>query len=224
MEARTGFISIDNIRIDQIPLTVLRSRLSIIPQDPVLFTGTIRSNLDPFKQYTDKELWNILDATELTTIVKSLNNGLDAVIAEGGENFSLGQRQLLCLGRAALKKAKIVVMDEATASLDFHTDILMKKFVATQFKNSTVLTIAHRLNTILHADRIMVFEGGKLVEFASPAVLLNDSKGFLSKLVRDTNSATNHIREEGNIIIQSESSRKTPAKDADNSIHLTDSA
>jgi len=164
-------------------LSKLRSTLSIIPQDPTLFTGTVRSNLDPFNEHSDLEIYQVLEAVHLRNKIEELPGKVDAAVAEFGNNFSVGQRQLLCLGRALLRRAKILVMDEATASIDFETDFLIQKTIREQFKDVTVLTIAHRINTILDYDRVMVLDKGQIVEFDNPTVLTKNKETIFSSMV-----------------------------------------
>ncbi|XP_063952974.1 ATP-binding cassette sub-family C member 9-like [Lytechinus pictus] len=179
-----GEIVIDGINITRIPLKELRTRLAIIPQDPVLFTGTIRFNLDPMGDRTDDEVWQSLEIAQLKGVVTELNLGLDSNISEGGENFSVGQRQLFCLARAFLRKTKILVMDEATASIDFETDRILQEVVATAFQDRTVLTIAHRVATIMDADRILVLADGVIEEYGTPEALLAKENGIFASLVQ----------------------------------------
>ncbi|XP_072021148.1 ATP-binding cassette sub-family C member 9-like [Amphiura filiformis] len=182
-----GRIVIDGVDVATVPLTTLRQRLSIIPQDPVLLTGTIRQNLDPQKQCTDDEMWDALTIAQLKDIVSELEDGLDSKVTEGGENFSVGQRQLFCLARAFLRKSRILVMDEATASIDMETDMMLQKVVATAFADRTVLTIAHRIATIMDSDTILVLSQGKVVECDSPQNLLAREDSEFSSLVRGHN-------------------------------------
>lgn len=184
----TGKIIIDGIDTQSLKLQELRRSISIIPQDPILFSGSLRSNLDPFEENTDDAIWNVLNQVELKDTVSSLAGGLEGKISDGGSNFSLGQRQLICLGRALLRKNRILVLDEATASVDYETDALIQKTITTEFSNCTVLTIAHRLHTVINADKILVMDGGSMVEFDHPHVLLKNENGYLTNLVNETSS------------------------------------
>ncbi|CAN9508515.1 unnamed protein product [Ophioblennius macclurei] len=179
-----GKIIIDGIDICQLPLPTLRSRLSIILQDPVLFSGSIRFNLDPERMCTDDRLWEALEIAQLKNMVKTLPGGLDAVVTEGGENFSVGQRQLFCLARAFVRKSSILIMDEATASIDMATENILQKVVMTAFADRTVVTIAHRVSSILEADQVLVFSSGILVESDSGPNLLSQTESLFSVLVR----------------------------------------
>ncbi|XP_050740738.1 multidrug resistance-associated protein 1 isoform X5 [Drosophila biarmipes] len=187
IEAAGGRISIDGVDIATMGLHMLRSRLTIIPQDPVLFSGSLRINLDPFEIKTDDEIWKALELSHLKTFVKSLAAGLNHEIAEGGENLSVGQRQLVCLARALLRKTKVLVLDEATAAVDLETDDLIQKTIRTEFKECTVLTIAHRLNTILDSDKVIVLDKGQITEFASPTELLDNPKSAFYSMAKDAN-------------------------------------
>uniref|UniRef100_A0A8C2ZIZ7 ATP-binding cassette, sub-family C (CFTR/MRP), member 9 n=1 Tax=Cyclopterus lumpus TaxID=8103 RepID=A0A8C2ZIZ7_CYCLU len=179
-----GKIVIDGIDICKLPLQTLRSRLSIILQDPVLFSGSIRFNLDPERTCTDDRLWEALEIAQLKNMVKALPGGLDAVVTEGGENFSLGQRQLFCLARAFVRKSSILIMDEATASIDMATENILQKVVMTAFADRTVVTIAHRVSTILDAEQVLVFSSGILVESDSGPNLLAQEDSLFSVLHR----------------------------------------
>ena len=181
-ELAGGKVIIDDIDISTVPLKTLRSRLGIIPQDPVLFSASLRFNLDPFDEHTDTELWDVLQAVSMKEKVQSLDKALLEEVTEGGENFSAGQRQLICIARALLRHPKILVLDEATASIDNETDALIQVMVREQFKDTSVLTIAHRLHTIIDADRIMVLEKGRLAEFGSPDELLKKDAGLFKLL------------------------------------------
>lgn len=182
VEATEGSILIDGIDISTVDLAELRSKLSIIPQDPTLFNGTVRSNLDPFSLHSDAEMWTILESIKMKETVQSFSGKLEAKITEGGENLSVGQRQLMCLGRALLKKAKVLILDEATAAVDFETDSLIQKTIRQGFNESTVLTIAHRINTIMDYDRVLVLDHGLVAEFDSPSALLQNPKGIFYSL------------------------------------------
>ncbi|ORX82952.1 P-loop containing nucleoside triphosphate hydrolase protein [Basidiobolus meristosporus CBS 931.73] len=189
VEASRGSIDIDGIDISSIGLHDLRSKLAIIPQDPVLFTGTVRSNLDPFNNHTDQELWDVLGRADLKTYFSTLPSGLESDITEGGENLSAGQRQLLCLARAMLTRSRIVIMDEATASVDVQTDALIQKALRVDFAQCTVLTIAHRLNTVIDYDKILVLDNGNVKEFDSPKNLLSDVNSAFYSMVQETGPA-----------------------------------
>ncbi|XP_053742002.1 ATP-binding cassette sub-family C member 8 isoform X2 [Synchiropus splendidus] len=179
-----GRIVIDDIDIAKLPLQTLRSRLSIILQDPILFSGTIRFNLDPEVKATDQMLWEALEIAQLKPVVKSLPGGLDAAVTEGGENFSQGQRQLFCLARAFVRKSSILIMDEATASIDMATESILQKVVMTAFAERTVVTIAHRVHTILNADAVIVMKRGIILEHERPQVLLDKEDSVFSSFVR----------------------------------------
>ncbi|NXT76063.1 MRP2 protein, partial [Zapornia atra] len=184
LEAAGGTIIIDGVDIATIGLHDLRQNLTIIPQDPVLFTGTLRMNLDPFDQYTDEEVWKALELAHLKTYVQDLPEGLLHLVSEGGENLSVGQRQLVCLARALLRKAKILILDEATAAVDLETDHLIQTTIRSEFADCTVLTIAHRLHTIMDSNRVMVLQAGRIVEYDSPEELLKQ-QGVFSGMAKD---------------------------------------
>ncbi|XP_016663044.1 probable multidrug resistance-associated protein lethal(2)03659 [Acyrthosiphon pisum] len=181
-----GNIIIDSIEIHELGLHDLRSKISIIPQEPVLFSGTIRNNLDPFDEYPDHVLWKALEEVELKYVVEDLSNGLNSKISEGGSNFSVGQRQLVCLARAIIRNNKILVLDEATANVDPQTDSLIQNTIRNKFSKCTVLTIAHRLNTVMDSDKILVIDAGTVVEFDHPHNLLKNENGFFYKMVAQT--------------------------------------
>lgn len=213
LEAREGRIIIDGIDVSKIKLYDLRSRLAIIPQDPVLFSGTVRSNLDPFEEYTDAELRDALERVHLVdntdsgsatpllpgsgaatpggTIIKNNTNifrSLSSPISEGGQNLSQGQRQLLCLARAIVARPKIMVLDEATSAVDMSTDALIQRSIRSEFGRNatTLLVIAHRLSTIVDFDRILVMDAGRAVEFGSPRELMDIDGGVFRSLVEES--------------------------------------
>ncbi|CAG7716193.1 unnamed protein product, partial [Allacma fusca] len=176
---------IDGKDISKIGLHELRGKITIIPQDPVLFSGTLRFNLDPFDNYTDHAIWKALELSHLSQFVLSLPTQLSYNIAEGGDNLSVGQRQLVCLARALLRKSKILVLDEATAAIDLETDDLIQQTIRTEFLESTVITIAHRLNTIMDSTRILVLDNGFIREYDSPSNLLRDHNSQFYQMARD---------------------------------------
>lgn len=185
-----GRILIDGIDIGRLGLHDLRKSVSIIPQDPVLFSGTLRFNLDPFEERTDVEMWNALAQVELMDMVSSLGGGLDCRMLDGGCNFSMGQRQLVCLARAILRNNRILILDEATANVDPETDKLIQNTIRDQFLDCTVLTIAHRLHTVMDYDKILVLDAGEIAEYGRPYELLQIPNGVFRKLVAKTGSAT----------------------------------
>lgn len=169
---------IDDIDTKQISLKQLRSKISIIPQEPILFSGSLRSNLDPLNEFDDAALWAAIESVEL----KQIFHSLDHTIEKGGSNLSLGQRQLVCLARAVVRNNKILVLDEATANVDSKTDSLIQKTLRDKFSYCTVITIAHRLNTVMDSDKILVMDGGEIVEYDHPDTLLKNSNGHFYKL------------------------------------------
>uniref|UniRef100_A0A8C6UW71 Multidrug resistance-associated protein 1 n=1 Tax=Neogobius melanostomus TaxID=47308 RepID=A0A8C6UW71_9GOBI len=185
IEASEGQILIDGVDISQLGLHQLRSRITIIPQDPVLFSGSLRMNLDPFNSYSDEELWRALEFSHLKVFVTGLPDKLEHECSEGGENLSVGQRQLLCLARALLRKTKILVLDEATAAVDMETDHLIQSTIRSQFEECTVLTIAHRLNTIMDYTRVLVLDKGEMAEFDSPDKLVAQ-RGLFYNMAKDS--------------------------------------
>ena len=165
--------------------------MAVITQDPVLFGGTLRRNLDPFSQYTDQQLWTALEEVQLMTLVKDLPGQLDFIVKESGTNFSVGERQLVCMARALVQKSKFIIMDEATANVDFKTDRLIQEVIRQKFKDSTVLTIAHRLSTIMDYDKVLVLDAGRVVEFDKPEVLIRN-KGMFAEMVKNHNKGVKH--------------------------------
>uniref|UniRef100_A0A669F1U5 Canalicular multispecific organic anion transporter 1 n=1 Tax=Oreochromis niloticus TaxID=8128 RepID=A0A669F1U5_ORENI len=184
IEAAEGCIRIDDVDISTTGLHDLRNRLTIIPQDPVLFSGSLRMNLDPFDKFSDEEIWRVLELSHLKSYVSGLQEGLQHKVAEGGENLSVGQRQLLCLARALLRKSRILILDEATAAVDLETDNLIQNTIRKEFSDCTVLTIAHRLHSIMDSSRVMVLDAGKIVEFDSPSNLL-EKEGHFYAMAKD---------------------------------------
>lgn len=186
IESVKGQIFVDGIDISTLGLYDVRSRFSIIPQDPVLFAGTIRFNLDPSGTKSDLELWQALEDSYLKDYVSTLDGGLNAIVLEQGDNFSVGQRQLICLARALLRKTSLLVLDEATAAIDLETDALVQAIIRQKFADCTILTIAHRINTVMDSDRIMVLDQGRVAEFDSPANLLADPKSIFYSLAKES--------------------------------------
>ena len=189
LEQDGGGIIIDGINTSDIGTTTLRLNLSIIPQDPIIFSNTVRYNLDPFGTASDEELWEVLRKVQMEEVIADLEGGLMYEVAEGGENFSQGQRQLLCIARALLRKPKILVMDEATASIDNTTDAIIQTMIRENFKDATVLTIAHRLNTIMDSDRVLVLDDGHVAEYDSPQALLQKPDGLFRAMVEKSQDA-----------------------------------
>uniref|UniRef100_A0A6N2JWM3 ABC-type xenobiotic transporter n=1 Tax=Salix viminalis TaxID=40686 RepID=A0A6N2JWM3_SALVM len=195
VEPAAGRIMIDNIDISLIGLHDLRSRLSIIPQDPTMFEGTVRSNLDPLEEYTDEQIWEALDKCQLGDEVRKKEMKLDSSVIENGENWSMGQRQLACLGRVLLKKSKVLVLDEATASVDTATDNLIQQTLRQHFSDSTVITIAHRITSVLDSDMVLVLSHGLIEECDSPARLLENKSSSFSRLVAEYTVRSNTKKE-----------------------------
>ncbi|XP_037531128.1 multidrug resistance-associated protein 5 [Nematolebias whitei] len=183
VELSAGSIIIDGINIAQIGLDDLRSKLAIIPQEPVLFIGTIRSNLDPWDQYSDLQIWEALEKTHIKEMVSQLPHSLHSEVTENGENFSVGERQLLCVARALLRNSKILILDEATAAIDTETDRLIQDTIRCEFGTCTTLIIAHRLNTVMSCSRIMVLDNGQILEFDSPAALLAEENSRFRSMI-----------------------------------------
>ncbi|XP_045472447.1 probable multidrug resistance-associated protein lethal(2)03659 [Harmonia axyridis] len=185
-----GSIIIDGIDTTKLPLEDVRNKISIIPQEPVLFSGTMRKNLDPFEEYSDEVLWNALEQVELKETVDEMTQGLHSLVSDSGSNFSVGERQLVCLARALIRNNKILVLDEATANVDPYTDSLIQKTIRNKFADCTVLTVAHRLNTVMDSDKILVMRAGRVEEFDHPHLLLEKKEGLLYGLVQATGETT----------------------------------
>ena len=184
VEAAGGCIMIDGFDISKLSMYDLRSKLTILPQDPVLFAGTIRSNLDPFARFTEDEVWSSISRVGMMERVKLDNKGLECPVSERGSNFSVGQRQLLCLARAMLKRSKILLMDEATASVDFESDAMIQRTIREEFTECTVITIAHRLATIIDYDLVLVMDQGVMLEYDSPDRLLRSTSTHFYGMVK----------------------------------------
>ena len=176
------------MNIKNLNLQASRRSMAVITQDPVLFSASLRKNLDPFYLYQDHDLWRALEDVQLKTMVQQLPDQLEYKLRESGSNFSVGERQLVCLARALLQRSKIIILDEATANVDFKTDRLIQEVIRSRFKDSTVVTIAHRLNTIMDYDKVLVMEQGRVVEFDKPEILLQNKNGFFSCLVQTQNA------------------------------------
>jgi ATP-binding cassette subfamily C (CFTR/MRP) protein 4 len=207
-DCHEGYIYIDEINTATLGLHQLRGNISIIPQEPVLFSGTMRKNLDPFDDYTDDVLWKALEEVELQEAVAELPGGLSAAISEGGSNFSVGQRQLVCLARAIVRNNRILLLDEATANVDPKTDALIQSTIRRKFAPYTVLTIAHRLHTVMDSDRVLVMEAGFVAEYAPPCELLANSNSMFSRLAAESGSS-NVSKVHHRSIVQSNSTDAT---------------
>ncbi|XP_044431777.1 ABC transporter C family member 10-like [Triticum aestivum] len=216
VEPAEGKIVIDSVDISTIGLHDLRSRLGIIPQDPTLFKGTVRYNLDPLGQFSDQQIWEVLDKCQLLEVVQEKEQGLDSygrelnfilwhwnylihstdqdlviIVLEDGSNWSMGQRQLFCLGRALLRRCRILVLDEATASIDNATDVVLQKTIRTEFKYCTVITVAHRIPTVMDCDMVLAMSDGKVVEFDKPTKLMETEGSLFRELVKEYWSTSN---------------------------------
>uniref|UniRef100_A0ACD6ADW5 Uncharacterized protein n=1 Tax=Avena sativa TaxID=4498 RepID=A0ACD6ADW5_AVESA len=192
VEPSGGKILIDSVDITTLGLHDLRSRLGIIPQDPTLFQGTVRYNLDPLEKFSDKQIWEVLDKCQLLEAVHEKEHGLDSLVAEDGSNWSMGQRQLFCLGRALLRRCRILVLDEATASIDNTTDAILQKMIRTEFKHCTVITVAHRIPTVMDCDMVLAMSDGKLVEYDKPKKLMETEGSLFRELVNEYWSYTSN--------------------------------
>ncbi|XP_072749305.1 ATP-binding cassette sub-family C member Sur isoform X2 [Anoplolepis gracilipes] len=184
IEISQGRILLDGIDIRQVPLQILRSRLSAIPQDAIMFSGTIRENLDPLSKHEDQEIWHALELSQVKDVIASHPEGLNLEVREGGENFSAGQLQLLCMARTILQRSSIIVLDEATSALDVATEKSLLKAATIAFENKTVIIIAHRAATLLGCDRIIVLDEGKIIEEGSPTDLMQRQNGIFSAMIK----------------------------------------
>mmetsp|Transcript_16093 Transcript_16093/g.18197 ORF Transcript_16093/g.18197 Transcript_16093/m.18197 type:complete len:245 (-) Transcript_16093:359-1093(-) len=185
VEPESGYIKIDGVDTSTIGLHELRKKISIVPQNPVIFSGTVRTNIDPFNQYTEDELWAALEHSNLKRAIEELEGGLDEPVAEYGENFSQGQRQLLCMSRSLLQQAKILLLDEATSSVDYETDAAIQNTIRESFSTCTIITIAHRIQTVIDNDSIMVMDRGTVAEFGRPRDLLANAESQFSSIVAE---------------------------------------
>ena len=183
LEAKSGNIKIDNYDISEIGLETLRKNITIIPQEPILIKGSLRFNIDPNYCYTDQEIINILNEIGLDEFFK--NKNLNYEIDENGSNISVGEKQLICIARALVKKTKIILMDEATANIDYKTETFLQNSLNQTLKDCTVITIAHRIKTIINYDKILVLDKGEIIEFDTPQNLLN-KKGLFYQLYRES--------------------------------------
>ena len=180
-----GEILLDGVNIGRVPLSRLRSSLSVIPQDPVLFSGTVRFNLDPRRAVDDRELWDVLEVAQLRQLVEDLPRQLDTPVTDAGDSYSVGQKQLFCLARALLRRSPVLVMDEATASVDVETDRIVHDIIQRQLADCTVFIIAHRLSTIRNCDVIVVMSDGRVVETGTPSQLSAHSDGHFAKILAE---------------------------------------
>ncbi|XP_060566083.1 ATP-binding cassette sub-family C member 5-like, partial [Ruditapes philippinarum] len=183
VEVGGGSICIDGEDISKLHLSIIRSKISTITQEPVLFAGTIRYNIDPFSKYSDDSIWEALDKVHIKEKILQFDEGLEVMVDENGENFSVGERQLICLARAVMRSSKILLLDEATANIDTSTDAMIQETIRECFSDCTVITIAHRLNTVLHSDKIIVLDSGQVMECASPQDLLTNTNSFFNAMI-----------------------------------------
>ena len=187
LEATEGKILIDDVDISTLGLEILRNNLTIIPQDPALMEGSLRYNIDPLDKSEDNEIIKVMQKIGFDYIIKRNKDGLIQEISEGGSNLSVGEKQLICITRAILRKSKIIVMDEATASIDYKTEEIIQKAIAELLNDSTFITIAHRIKTILNYDKILTLDNGKIVDFDTPKNLLNDKNSLFYELYSKSN-------------------------------------
>jgi ATP-binding cassette subfamily C (CFTR/MRP) protein 1 len=187
LEAFSGKIYIDGVDISKVGLQKLRESLTIIPQDSTLMDGTLRYNIDPINAYSDKEIIHVMQKIGFDYIIKRDKDGLYQEISESGSNLSVGEKQLICITRAILRKSKIIIMDEATASIDYITEEIIQKAIDELLVDSTFITIAHRIKTILNYDKILTLDNGKIVDFDTPKNLLNDKNSLFYELYSKSN-------------------------------------
>ncbi|XP_020206051.1 ABC transporter C family member 10 isoform X1 [Cajanus cajan] len=185
VEPAGGKIVVHGIDISSIGLHYLRSRFGVIPQDPTLFNGSVRYNLDPLSQHSDQEIWEVLGKCQLREVVQEKEEGLNSSVVEDGSNWSMGQRQLFCLGRAILRSSKILVLDEATASIDSATDLILQKTIRTEFVDCTVITVAHRIPTVMDCTMVLAISDGKVVEYDEPNALMKREGSLFRQLVQE---------------------------------------
>lgn len=183
IESNLGEVQIDNVNISKVGLDDLRNKITIIPQDPLLYKGSLRSNLDLFDQYSDYQIWEALEKTCMKK--KFVETGLETEIKAGGENLSAGEKQLLCIARAILSKNKIILVDEATSSIDNVTEEAILEAIRQNFQDCTMITIAHRLKTIINSDKILFMDQGRVMEFDTPKNLLDNKKGHFYGLWKE---------------------------------------
>jgi len=178
LEPATGNILVDDVDIANIGLYELRNKVTVIPQDPMLFSGTLRQNIDIAKEFTNEQIWEVMASVSLNEKIETKEGGLDMIITEDGRNLSAGEKQLICIARAILKKNKVILIDEATSNIDIETESFIQNTIKEKLRDSTVLTIAHRLKTIIESDKILVLGEGKVIEFDTPQNLLDNSSSF----------------------------------------------
>ncbi|KAJ6326665.1 hypothetical protein OIU78_013703 [Salix suchowensis] len=193
VEPMEGKIIIDGLDISTIGLHDLRAQVGIIPQDPTLFRGSVRYNLDPLSEHTDLQIWEVLEKCQLQEAIQQKDEGLNAKVAQDGSNWSMGQRQLFCLGRALLKRSRILVLDEATASIDNSTDAILQKTIRTEFSDCTVITVAHRIPTVMDCTKVLAITDGKLAEYDEPLNLMNKEGSLFGQLVMEYWSRSTNI-------------------------------
>lgn len=189
VEIEQGYIRLDGVDLGSLGLSDVRGRpngMSIIPQDPTLFSGTLKSNLDPFSSHDQEHILRALEQVRFPSVVDRGSAILDDIVEEGGANYSAGERQLLCMARALLSKPKLLVLDEATSAVDGATDEFVQCMLRSQFPDTTLLTIAHRLNTVMDYDSVLVMDRGRAVEFGPPSQLLKNEEGVFSQMVNAT--------------------------------------